>query len=140
MNIRVVGLLTGIASLGFVLVAGDAAAQGRSGGGQGPANYSVAAEMTVKGTVEDVKPGPGQGTHVMLKTSDATLELALGPTRYQTQKKYKLAKGDQIDVIGAKSQVSGREVLVVREIKKGSETMTFRDAKGFPMWAGRGRQ
>ena len=138
MNIRVVGLLAG--SLALVLVAGDAAAQGRRGGGQGPANYSVAAEMTVKGTVEDVKPGPGQGTHVMLKTSDATLELALGPTWYQTQKKYELAKGDHIDVIGAKSQVSGREVLVVREIKKGSETMTFRDAKGFPMWAGRGRQ
>ena len=140
MNIRVVGLLTGITSLGFVLVAGDAAAQRRSGGGQGPANYSVAAEMTVKGTVEDVKPGPGQGTHVMLKTSDSTLELALGPTWFQTQKKYELAKGDQIDVIGAKSQVSGRDVLLVREIKKGSETMTFRDAKGFPMWAGRGRQ
>jgi hypothetical protein len=139
MNIRVVGLLTGIASLGFVLVAGDAAAQRRSGG-RGPANYSAAAEITVKGTVEDVKPGPGQGTHVMLKTSDATMELALGPTWYQTQKKYELAKGDQIDVIGAKSQVSGREVLIVREIKKGSETMTFRDAKGLPMWAGRGRQ
>jgi hypothetical protein len=43
-------------------------------------------------------------------------------------------------VIGAKSTVEGREVLLVREIKKGSETMTFRDAKGLPMWAGgRGR-
>jgi hypothetical protein len=31
------------------------------------------------------------------------------------------------------------DVLLVHEIKKGSETMTFRDAKGFPMWAGRGR-
>jgi hypothetical protein len=36
--------------------------------------------------------------------------------------------------------VEGREVLLVREIKKGSETMTFRDAKGLPMWAGRGRR
>ena len=140
MNIRVVGLLTGVVSLGFVLMAGKVVAQGRMRGGQGPANYSVAAEVTVKGTVEEVRPGPGQGTHVMLKTSDMTLELALGPTWYQTQKKYELARGDQIDVIGAKSQVSGREVLVVREIKRGSETMTFRDAKGFPMWAGRGRQ
>ena len=103
-------------------------------------NYSVAAELTVTGTVEDLKPGPQQGMHVMLKTSDAMLELALGPSWYQTEKKYELAKGDQIDVIGAKSTVDGRDVLLVREIKKGSETMTFRDAKGFPMWAGRGRQ
>ncbi len=140
MNIRVVGLLAGLTSLTVVLVTGDAAAQGRRGGGHGPANYSVAAEVTVKGAVEDVEQGPGQGTHVMLKTSDATLELALGPTWYQTQKKYDLAKGDQIDVIGAKSKVDGRDVLLVREIKKGAETMTFRDAKGFPMWAGRGRR
>lgn len=138
MNIRVVGLLAG--SLALVLMAGNAVAQGRMRGGQGPANYSVAAEVTVKGTVEDVKPGPGQGTHVTLKTSDATLELALGPSWYQTEKKYALAKGDQIDVIGAKSTAGGRDVLLVREIKKGAETMTFRDAKGFPMWAGRGRR
>jgi hypothetical protein len=101
----------------------------------------VAAEVTVKGTVEDLKPGARQqGVHVMLKASDATLELALGPSWYQTQRKYELAKGDQIDVIGAKGTVDGREVLFVREIKKGSETMTFRDAMGFPMWAGRGRR
>lgn len=140
MNIKAVGLLLGVASLAVLFLAGDAGAQGRGRGGQGPANYNVAAEVTVKGTVEDLKPGPQQGMHVMLKTSDATLELALGPSWYQTEKKYELAKGDQIDVIGAKSQVDGRDVLLVREIKKGSETMTFRDAKGFPMWAGRGRR
>jgi hypothetical protein len=138
MNIKV-GLLLGAASL-IVFTAGDALAQGRSGGGRGPGNYSVAAEMTVSGTVEDLRPGPGQGMHVMIKTSDATLELALGPSWYQTEKKYELAKGDRIDVIGAKSTVDGSDVLLVREIKKGSETMTFRDAKGLPMWAGRGRR
>ena len=139
MNIKALGLLLGIASLALTFASREAVAQGRRGG-QGAANYSVAAEMTVKGTVVDLKPGPQQGIHVMLKTSDATLELALGPSWYQTEKKYVIAKGDQIDVIGAKSQVEGRDVLLVREIKKGSETMTFRDAKGFPMWAGRGRQ
>ena len=140
MTNRVVGLSLALAASTLVLVAGDAVAQGRMRGGQGPANYSVAAELTVQGAVEDITQGPGQATHVMLKTPDGTLELALGPTWYQTQKKYDLAKGDQIDVIGAKSKVDGREVLLVREIKKGSETMTFRDAKGFPMWAGRGRR
>jgi hypothetical protein len=136
MNVKVLGLLLGVASVAVVFVTGDAAAQG----GQGPANYSVAAEVAVKGTVEGLKPGPQQGMHVMLKTSDATLELALGPSWYQTEKKYSIAKGDEINVVGAKSKVDGRDVLLVREITKGSETMTFRDAKGFPMWAGRGRR
>ena len=137
MKIRGVALLFGVASLSVILPAG---VEGQGRGRGGPANYSVAAETTVTGTVEEVKPGPGQGMHVMLKTSDATLELALGPSWYQTEKKYVLAKGDRIDVVGAKSTVEGREVLLVREIKKGSETMTFRDAMGFPMWAGRGRR
>ncbi len=137
MKIRDASWLWGVASLAVVMTAG-VAAQGRGSGG--PANYSVAAERTAIGTVEELKPGPNQGMHVMLKTSDAMLELAVGPSWYQAEKKYVLAKGDQIDVIGARSTVEGREVVLVREIKKGSETMTFRDAKGFPMWAGRGRQ
>ena len=29
-------------------------------------------------------------------------------------------------------------MLLVREIKKDAGAMTFRDAKGFPMWVGRG--
>jgi hypothetical protein len=139
MNVKAFGPLLGLATLGVLIVTANAVAQG-GGRGQGPANYSVAAEITAKGVVEELKRGPQQGTHVMLRTSDATLELALGPTWYQTEHKYELAKGDQIEVIGAKSQVDGRDVLLVRQITKGSETMTFRDAKGFPMWAGRGRQ
>jgi hypothetical protein len=139
MNKKAVGVL-GVAFLTVAFAADGVLAQGRRSDRRGPANYAVASEMTVKGTVEDLKPGPRQGTHVILKTSDATLELALGPAWYQTQKKYELGKGDQIEVTGARSQVDNREVLLVREIRKGSETMTFRDAKGFPMWAGRGRR
>src|SRR5579859_5426388 len=100
MNIKV-GIVLTVASL-IAFTAVDVLAQGRRGSGRGPGNYSVAAEITVNGTVEDLKPGPRQGMHVMLKTSDATLELALGPSWFQTEKKYELAKGDQIDVIGAK--------------------------------------
>jgi hypothetical protein len=140
MNIKTVGWLLGMAFCTIVFAAGDVVAQGRRSAGKGPANYNAAAEMTVKGAVEELKPGPRQGVHVMLKTADSTLELALGPSWYQTEKKYELAKGDQIEVVGAKSKVGNRDVLLVREIKKGSETMTFRDVNGFPKWAGRGRK
>lgn len=137
MKIRTIGLLIGIAAATLFLVPRTAGAQGR---GRGPVHYNVAAEVTVNGTVDDIKQGPRQGTHVMLKTTAGTMEIALGPIWYQTEKKYNLAKGDQLEVIGAKSQTEGRDVLLVREIKKGPETMTFRDAKGLPMWAGRGRR
>jgi hypothetical protein len=43
--------------LAMAFAAADVHAQGRRQGGW-PAHYNVAAEMTVKGTVEDLKPGP----------------------------------------------------------------------------------
>ena len=138
MTLKAIGLLATAAT--WFLLSGDALAQGRMRGGMRSAHYDAAAEVTVKGTVEGLKQGPAHGTHVMLNTPDGTLELAMGPSKYQTDKKYELSKGDNIEVIGAKSRVDGRELLLVREIKKGSETMTFRDAKGFPMWAGRVRR
>jgi hypothetical protein len=141
MTLKAIGFLTAAAAAAtWVLLSGNAVAQGRMRGGMGPAHYDAAAEVTVKGTVEDFKQGPAQGTHVILNTPDGTVELALGPGWYQTDKKYELSKGDKIEVIGVKSRVDGGDLLLVREIKKGSETMTFRDAKGFPMWAGRVRR
>jgi hypothetical protein len=139
MTIKTVGLLLGMASIAVIFVAGNAAAQGRRGG-RGAANYDVAAEITATGTVEALKPGPQRGMHVLLKTSEATLELALGPAWYQREKKFELAKGDPIVVVGAKAAIAGRDVLLVREIQKGGETMVFRNAKGFPLWAGCCRQ
>jgi DNA/RNA endonuclease YhcR with UshA esterase domain len=142
MNIhRAATVLLGLSAVVLVLGADRVAAQRGMGRGQGPAHYDVATEMTVTGTVAELRQvtdrGPWTGTHVTLKTAAGTLELALGPSRFMTQKKYSLAKGDQVDVIGAKAQFEGHDVLIVREIKKGSDTMTFRDAKGFPMWSGR---
>jgi hypothetical protein len=139
--LRASAVLLGLSAVVLVLGAGRVAAQRGAGRGQGPAHYDVAAEMTATGTVDGVRqvtePGPWTGTHVTLKTATGTLELALGPSRFMTQRKYSLAKGDQVEVIGAKAQFAGRDVLIVREIKKGSDTMTFRDAKGLPKWSGR---
>jgi DNA/RNA endonuclease YhcR with UshA esterase domain len=129
-------ILSGVAAAALLTI-GTAHAQ--KGQGKGPMHYNVAAEITVKGTVQDVKPGPQQGMHVLLGTNDGTLEMALGPSWYQTEKKYVIAKGDELEVVGVKTKMNDRDVMLVREIRKGSETMTFRDAKGFPMWAGRGR-
>lgn len=142
MKIRAVVFPLAVFAVVLLLSVDRAAAQRGGGRGQGPAHYDVAAEVTVTGTVEEVRqttgPGPAAGTHVMLKTASDTLELALGPSRFMTQKKFNLGKGDQIEVVGAKTTIEDRDVLIVREIKRGSETMTFRDAKGFPMWSGRG--
>ena len=134
--------ILGAAVLALVLGTSGVSAQGGAARGSGPAHYDVAAEVTVTGTVEEVRQvtqaGPMAGTHVKLTAAAGPMELALGPSHFMTDKKYTLAKGDQVEVIGARTQVEGRDVILVRVIKKGPETMTFRDPKGFPLWSGRG--
>lgn len=130
-----VGALLGGATLSAEL-------QGRSGT-QSPPMYNVATEVTLTGAINEVQTiaGPaGQGgVHLMLTTSTETVRVNLGPSWFLTQEKYVLAKGDALTVTGSRVKMDAAEVVIAREIKKGAQTMTFRDAKGFPKWSGRGR-
>lgn len=106
-------------------------------------NYDLASEVTVIGTVEVVTSlqgrGYGSGTHVTLKTSTGNIEVHFGPARYLEREKFTLAKGDQIEVKGAKKRFGTMETITARIVKKGEQTLTLRDEQGFPMWSGRYR-
>jgi hypothetical protein len=50
------------------------------------------------------------------------------------------AKGDNIEVTGAKVKYEGADAVLAREVKKGDKTLTLRNAAGIPQWSqGRGR-
>jgi hypothetical protein len=113
---------------------------GQGGGGQ----YNPATEITLRGTVEEVKQIPGPrgglgGTHLMLKTDKETLDVHLGPTTFLEKEKSTFAKGDEIQVIGSRVKIEGADALIAREVKKGDKTLTLRNEKGIPLWAGRKR-
>jgi hypothetical protein len=44
------------------------------------------------------------------------------------------AKGEQISFTGSKVKGEESEVILAREIVKGADTWTLRDAKGSPVW------
>jgi hypothetical protein len=44
------------------------------------------------------------------------------------------AKGEQISFTGSKVKREESEVILAREIVKGTDTLTFRGAKGTPVW------
>jgi hypothetical protein len=71
-----------------------------------------------------------------VKTETETLEVHLGPTAYLTEKNIALAKGDAVEILGSRVTVDAKPVLVARQIKKGSNTWTLRDASGRPLWSG----
>lgn len=127
-----------------VLVSMPALAQKGMAGPKGSPRYDPKTEVTVKGTVEEVKEYPSRsswrtGQHVTLKTDSGSLDVHLGPTDYWKKNGFELAKGDAIEVTGSKSKVDDVEVLIAREVKKGAKAVILRDAQGVPAWS-RGRR
>lgn len=118
-------------------------------GGKRPhaAMYSAATETTLTGSIEAVEEVScpdcmGRrslaGTHVTFKTATETIEVHLGPSAFLAETKVKLGKGDTVEIRGSRVTIGDEAVLLAREIKKGDQTWTLRDASGRPLWR-RGR-
>jgi hypothetical protein len=106
---------------------------------QGP-RYDPKTEVTVKGTVEDVREisskGGGQaGMHAVLKTPGGMFDVRLGPAEFWRRHGFELAKGDSIEVTGSKIKSGESEILIAREVRKGDKTVTLRDSSGVPVWS-----
>jgi len=113
------------------------------GGPKGAPMYNPATEITVEGTVETVNQMTGWqgwgGAHLQLKTDSETMDVHVGPSWFLSQNKVTFAKGDQIEVIGLKLKFANADALLAREITKGDQKLTLRNANGFPVWSRRGR-
>jgi len=101
--------------------------------------YDTKTETTISGVVQEVKEvvgaGQSRGIHLFVKTSDAVVEVHVGPSWYLEQQKYVFTKGDQVKVTGCKAKISDNDVILAREITKGENTWTLRDAQGIPRWS-----
>lgn len=109
-------------------------------GPRGMRNYDPKSEVTVKGTIGDVQEQAGRGgwtgTHLVLKTDSGILPVHVGPSAYIAKKQFSFAKGDEIEVLGSKVSIAGKETLLAREITKEGKTLVLRNAQGIPKWAG----
>jgi hypothetical protein len=113
-------------------------------GGPGPGNYNAAVETILTGTIDEViTMGPGGaamgGVHLTLTTPSGVTDVHVGPTWFVTSKQIEFTKGDALTVVGSTSTMGGKSVIVAREIKKGDQVLTLRDANGFPLWSGHHR-
>jgi hypothetical protein len=106
----------------------------------GDSTYNPATEITLTGTIEEVKtaPSPGRGgggLHVLLLTEAGVSQVHLGPASFVSAKNVNLEKGDALTVVGSKITMQGEEIVIAREIRKGDQVLTLRDAKGLPLWS-----
>jgi hypothetical protein len=138
----------GAAVLFVAALSSLAAAQSAPAGRQGSMMYDVKTETTITGTVESVENITGTGgrgrhgmggTHLVMTTEKESVAVHVGPTTFLAEKGITFAKGDKLEILGSRLTVDNEVVLIARQIKKGDNTWTLRDASGRPAWSGRGR-
>jgi uncharacterized protein YdeI (BOF family) len=101
--------------------------------------YDVANEVTIKGTVDDIKtvgPENSKDTHLMVKTDKGVVEVCLCPAKFLSDMDMNFAKGDKLEITGARAKQApdDTEVILAREIVRGETTMVLRDKTGGPVW------
>ncbi|MGI9103811.1 MAG: hypothetical protein ACR2IF_15330 [Terriglobales bacterium] len=100
--------------------------------------YDLRSEVTVKGKVEEVQKvanAKGQvGIHLLVKTETATLEVRLCPNSFLDDMDVRFAKGDALTITGSKVKVEEKDVILAREIERGTSKIVLRDKEGVPVW------
>lgn len=112
-------------------------AQSGRAAGPGP-QYDRSAEATVSGTVLEIQNyqrGRLPAIHLTLKTDSGTLDVHLGPSAYMADQGFTFAKGDAIQVLGARVTIGNQAALIAREVTKDGKKLTLRDAAGRPLWS-----
>ena len=103
-----------------------------------PPKYDLHTETKMKGTVEEVKlPPKGSNkdvVHLMVKSADDVVDLYFCPKSFMDDMGVSLSKGDELAFTGSKVKYGGADLILAREVLKGTETLVLRDEKGNPVW------
>ena len=103
--------------------------------------YDLNTEMKTKGIVDEVKLLPlgtrKDFTELILKSGSDTVHIYVCPKPFQEEMGISFSKGDEIAVTGSKVKQEASDVILARELVKGTDTLLFRDSKGHPVWDSR---
>jgi len=126
-------ILFSVAALSLALSYGSAQKMKDTG-----PKYDIANQVKIKGVIEDVRQIPGnfEGTVLVVKTDTGTVLVHVAPASFLKEMDTSFTKGDQVEVLGAKAPNATEEEVLAREITVGTNTVTLRDDKGIPVWAG----
>jgi hypothetical protein len=100
--------------------------------------YDVSTEAKFKGTIEELKVPPKgkekEIEYLTIKSGADTLDIYLCPKAFIDDMGVSLAKGDEIAFTGSKVKGDDGDVILAREVVKGTDTLVLRDDKGNPVW------
>lgn len=98
--------------------------------------YDTATEAKFKGTVEELKmpPKPKDIAYLTIKSGTDTFDIYLCPKSFMDDMGVSFAKGDEIAFTGSKIKQGDADMVLAREVVKGTDTLVLRDEKGNPVW------
>jgi hypothetical protein len=100
--------------------------------------YDLHTETKTKGIVDEVNLLPvgtrKDFTELVFKNGADKVRIYVSPQAFQEEMGISFTKGDEIAVTGSKVKRDASDVILARELVKGSETLLFRDEKGNPLW------
>ena len=106
-----------------------------------PPKYDVRTEDKMKGTVEELKLPPKgsekEVAHLLVKTGTDTVDVYLCPKSFLDDMGVSFSKADEIALTGSKVKQGEVDLILAREVVKGSDTLVLRDDKGNPVWSWR---
>lgn len=92
----------------------------------------------MKGTIEKITLPPKENgkeiAHVLLKTGTDTADVYLCPVLFLDDMGVSFSKGDEITLAGSKIRQGVADLILAREVVRGTDTLVLRDSKGNPVW------
>jgi len=103
-------------------------------GNHGSFRYDVAAERIFQGTIAGKAQTIEGLVYFPLQTKDSILQIQFGPKQFVRRSNFKLNPGASITVIGISVNMTGRDVILARQISNADGVMVLRDQHGVPLW------
>jgi hypothetical protein len=133
------GMLRLIGVAGLAIFGALASAQ--PGMGKYQQLYTTGSVTTVSGIVQsvysDTPPGVRiQAVYLSLKTDAESIPVQLGPESFVQKLSTKFEKGDKVEVTGARVTIEAKTMILAAQVKKGAESVVFRNSSGVPVWSG----
>ena len=100
--------------------------------------YDLHTETKTDGVIDEVNQlsvgSRKDFTELIIKNGDNKLRIYVCPKPFQDEIGVSFSKGDHVAVTGSKVKQDTSEVILARELVKGTDTLMFRDNKGTPVW------
>lgn len=104
----------------------------------GAPEYHASREATISGPVLYLGDEPSgaawAGVYVIMKDGQNEIAIYLGPSSFLAKEGLQLHMQDSVKILGSRTQWSGSEIILARQVTAGHKTVILRNEQGEPRW------